>query len=149
VPDNAEDVIYCGAQGLYTKASGQENPSSYFDKHPKESDTVVVPDNDFLEVGDMTGSDVVTRGEFDAHMKRIDEGIRHIDERMSDRFSSLDEKLDYRFSSLNTNIERLTDTIVEQRKEIHSDNMATRMTNYAVLATAVLGFLALLLTLLR
>ncbi len=103
---------------------------------------------------------LVTKGEFDANIKRFDDTVSNLKENINNRFSSIDEKIDLRFkhmdekmdmnfSALSGEVRQLTESIQSQRKEIHNDNLATRLSNYAILATMVLGFLAVLFTILR
>lgn len=103
---------------------------------------------------------LITKGEFDANIKRFDDTVSNLKENISTRFTSIDEKIDLRFNHMDEKIDmnfralsgevrQLTESIQSQRKEIHNDNLATRLSSYAVLATMVLGFLAVLLTILR
>lgn len=43
----------------------------------------------------------------------------------------------------------IADNVVSCRKEIHSDNLATKTTSYAMIITAIIGFLGVPISLMR
>ena len=112
-------------------------------------------------------TDYVSKDTFDAHLKRIDNNVTSVKEVFLERMSAMEERIDHRLASseekTNHNIEKLSanianlasavnrqqEAIESQRKEIHTDNLATRLSSYAVIATAIVGFIAIMVTLVR
>jgi len=94
-------------------------------------------------------SDYVSKDAFEAHMRRIDDRVSSMETLLVERMGSMEERIENKIGNLTNSVDRLVTSVEDQRKEIHSDNLATRISNYAVIATAVVGFIAIMVTLMR
>jgi|GEM_PF-3586315 len=115
----------------------------------------------------------VTKGEFDASIKRFDETISNLKENIDTRLTSVEEKIDLRLTSVEGKIDlrfkhmdekmdmkfdavvaemralresvgAMKDDVVSYRKEVRADNLSTKNTIYVMIGTSVIGFLAIL-----
>lgn len=129
------------------------------------------------EVFPMTDT-TLTKGEFDANIRRFDESMNGLKENVDVRFSSMQETVNERFSSMQANmdlrfnhmdekmdmkfdgvmkeIRSLREDVVSYRGEVlgirgevRGDNLATRVTAYAMIVTAIIGFLGIQIALMR
>lgn len=102
----------------------------------------------------------VTKGEFDANIRRFDETVSNLKENIDTRLSSMeekidlrlkhiDEKMDLKFDTLTESVRSLAESVNSQRKEIHDDNQSTRVAAYAMIITAIIVFLGIVIALMR